>query len=125
MAPPSNKSPRPRGTGPRPGGAAPRQAGTVSRPWRHLAVLAALIIAMFAAIIGGAALHPGDWHSKFKVQLGLDLHGGTSLTLKAVSGKGKVPSQAAMNQAIGILVQRFSWDTHVDQVRAVIAEAVA
>ncbi len=63
---------------------------------------------MVASVIGGAFLHPGDWHSKFKVGLGLDLHGGTSVTLKAVAEKGGVPSKSDMNQAIAILESRFN-----------------
>ena len=62
---------------------------------------------LLATVIGGDVLHPGSWHDKFKVHLGLDLAGGTEITLKALSGKGKVPTQAAMNQAIIILTSRF------------------
>ena len=63
---------------------------------------------MLAAVIGGAALHPGNWHSKFKVGLGLDLHGGTSVTLKAVAANGGVPTKTDMNTAISILQSRFN-----------------
>ncbi len=63
---------------------------------------------MLAAVIGGAFVHPGEWHSKFKVLLGLDLHGGTSVTLKAVNNHGQVPSKTDMNTAIAILTSRFN-----------------
>ncbi len=63
---------------------------------------------MLVTVIGGAALHPSDWHSRFKVLLGLDLHGGTSVTLKAVSATGGVPSSTDMTTAIGILNGRFN-----------------
>jgi preprotein translocase subunit SecD len=63
---------------------------------------------MLAAVIGGAALHPSSWHAKFKVGLGLDLHGGTSVTLKAIAANGGVPTKADMNTAISILESRFN-----------------
>jgi preprotein translocase subunit SecD len=67
-----------------------------------------LVFVMLAAVISGAALHPGDWHSKFKVGLGLDLHGGTTVTLKAVAANGGVPSKTNMDTAISILESRFN-----------------
>jgi preprotein translocase subunit SecD len=73
-----------------------------------LGALVVIIVVMFAAIIGGEALHPGSWHQKFKIGLGLDLAGGTSVTLKAVADHGGVPSKADMTQAIAILNSRFN-----------------
>jgi preprotein translocase subunit SecD len=67
-----------------------------------------LIFIMFATIIGGVVLHPGDWHDKFKIGLGLDLHGGTQVTLKAVAAHGGVPSKSDMAQAISILENRVN-----------------
>ena len=63
---------------------------------------------MFATIIGGVILHPGNWHDKFKIGLGLDLHGGTQVTLKAVAAHGGVPSKSDMAQAISILENRVN-----------------
>jgi len=63
---------------------------------------------MFATIIGGVILHPGEWHDKFKIGLGLDLHGGTQVTLKAFAAHGGVPSKADMTVAISILENRVN-----------------
>jgi preprotein translocase subunit SecD len=84
-----------------------------SRPWRYLAVLIGLLIVMFATIIGGEIAHPGNWHDKFKVGLGLDLSSGTTITIKAVPLKEHgtqqtTPSAAAMNQSIAILNSRVN-----------------
>src|SRR5215470_5445585 len=97
----------------RPGGGTPRQPGVISRPWRYLAVLAALLIVMLGTIIGSAVAHPGDWHSKFKVGLGLDLSSGTTITIKAVplkehGHKDATPSSSAMAQSIAILNSRVN-----------------
>jgi preprotein translocase subunit SecD len=109
VAPPNSRSPRAGSAGSLSGGGSRPGGGvTVSRPGRYLAVLAALIIVMLATIIGGTIAHPGSWHSKFKVGLGLDLSSGTSVTLLAVGPHGGVPNQTAMNQAIAILESRVN-----------------
>ena len=84
-----------------------------SRPWRYLAVLVGLLIVLFATIIGGEIAHPGNWHGKFKVGLGLDLSSGTTITIKAVplkehGQKQTTPSSSAMNQSIAILNSRVN-----------------
>ena len=84
-----------------------------SRPWRYLAVLVGLLIVMFATIIGSNFAHPGTWHDKFKVGLGLDLSSGTTITIKAVplkehGHKQTTPSSSAMNQSIAILNSRVN-----------------
>ncbi len=63
---------------------------------------------MLGTIIGGALAHPGDWHGKFKVGLGLDLSSGTTITLKAVAPHGGVPTESQMSTAIGILTSRVN-----------------
>ena len=65
---------------------------------------------MLATIIGGAALHPGSWHDKFKVGLGLDLSSGTTVTIKTVVlGPGnRTPTSADMSQSIAILNSRLN-----------------
>ena len=104
-----SKSSRPGGSAWPGGSSTSRQQGSArSRPGLHLAALAVLVFVMLAAVISGAALHPGDWHSKFKVGLGLDLHGGTTVTLKAVAANGGVPSKTNMDTAISILESRFN-----------------
>jgi preprotein translocase subunit SecD len=80
-----------------------------SRPGRLLAVLAVLILVMLISILRGDIIHPGNWHSNFKVGLGLDLSSGTTVTLKAVPEKGhSTPSSGAMNQAISIMNNRVN-----------------
>jgi len=73
-------------------------------------VLVALLIVMLATIIGGAALHPGSWHDKFKVGLGLDLSSGTTVTIKTVVlGPGnRTPTSSDMSQSIAILNSRLN-----------------
>jgi preprotein translocase subunit SecD len=79
-----------------------------SRPWRALAVLIVLVIVMVTAVIGKNAFQPASWHRGFRVALGLDLAGGTTVTLKAVSAKpGQPPSQASMKVANGIMQSRL------------------
>jgi preprotein translocase subunit SecD len=65
---------------------------------------------MLATIIGGAALHPGSWHDKFKVGLGLDLSSGTTVTIKTVVlGPGNhTPTSSDMSQSIAILNSRLN-----------------
>ena len=73
---------------------------TGARPGRALAILAALLIALLAtAIIQGATA----------VRLGLDLRGGTSVTLqpRASTEAGKVTSEA-IDQAVAIIRQRVN-----------------
>ena len=82
----------------------------VSRPWRYLGVLAALLIVMLATIIGSALGNPGNWHSKFKVGLGLDLSSGTTVTIKTVVLKpgSPAPTGAQIAQSIAILNSRIN-----------------
>ncbi len=71
---------------------------TSSRPGRTLAIVAVVLIAF-----GALAFFQND-----KVKLGLDLRGGTSVTLQPrVAAGGKV-STAAINQAVSIIRQRVN-----------------
>jgi len=81
-----------------------------SLPWRYLGVLVALLIVMFAAIIGGAFVHPGNWHDKFKVGLGLDLSSGTTVTIKTVvlTPGQPAPTSGQITQSIAILNSRIN-----------------
>ena len=76
-------------------------AKTTGRPGRTIAILLVSIIALFAiAFIQGANA----------VKLGLDLRGGTSVTLQpriAVGESGKVTSEA-IDQAVSIIRQRVN-----------------
>lgn len=92
------------------GGSSSKAGGgvTVSRPGRYLAVLAALLIVMFLSVLGGTLIHPGAWHTKFKVALGLDLSSGTTFTILAAPPHGGTPSSAEMSQSIAILNSRLN-----------------
>ena len=81
---------------------------TVSRPGRALAALAVLIVAMLLGIVGKDVATPGNWKHDFKVQLGLDLAGGTSVTLAAQSLNGKPVTAAYMNEARSIMLARVN-----------------
>ncbi|CAN2200511.1 SecD Preprotein translocase subunit SecD [Candidatus Nanopelagicaceae bacterium] len=73
---------------------------TTGRPVRALAILAALIVALLAtALIQGAT----------SVRLGLDLRGGTSVTLqpRASNDSNKITSEA-IDQAVSIIRQRVN-----------------
>ena len=64
---------------------------------------------MLGGILRGNIIHPAKWHSSFVVGLGLDLSGGTTVTLEAVPEKGHaVPTQGAMTQAIDIMNERVN-----------------
>ena len=85
-------------------------SGNVSRPGRALAVLAAVIVLMFLAIVGGNIGSPGHWGKDFKVKLGLDLTSGTTVALKAEAPKGVSSAQFAadMTQAKNIMANRVN-----------------
>ncbi len=85
--------------------APPSRSG--SRPGRQLAALAALILVMVIGILGSQTFHPGNWQSRFRVGLGLDLSSGTEVVLQAVTAHG-APSTAAMQQAISVLESRVN-----------------
>ena len=74
---------------------------TASRPTRTLAILALVLVAMASLVfIQGAT----------SVRLGLDLRGGTSVTLQpriAPGDEGKVTSEA-IDQAVSIIRQRVN-----------------
>ena len=85
-------------------------SGNVSRPGRALAVLAAVIVLMFLAIVGGNIGSPGQWGKDFKVKLGLDLTSGTTVALRAQAPKGVSSGQFAadMTQAKNIMANRVN-----------------
>jgi preprotein translocase subunit SecD len=79
---------------------------TISHPFRAIGVLLALIIVMAVIITGADTFSPGKWHHDFRVALGLDLAGGTQVTLSATTISGKTPSAADMTTAIAIMNNR-------------------
>ena len=68
---------------------------TTSRPGRLLGSLAVLIVILLLGVLAGSIAQPSNWHSRFKVHLGLDLSSGTTVTLKAVPPKGTSATQLA------------------------------
>ena len=69
-----------------------------AKPGRTLAILALVLVALSAL-----AFIQND-----KVKLGLDLRGGTSVTLQPRVAKGGSVSSAAIAQAVGIIRQRVN-----------------
>jgi len=63
---------------------------------------------MLLAIVGKDAFSPGHWRHDFKVQLGLDLAGGTSVTEEAKTISGQAPSASDMAQARAIMIARVN-----------------
>src|SRR5690349_11825106 len=76
------------------------------RPSRQLAVLAAIFIVLASlAWFGGK----GGWRDRLEPKLGLDLIGGTTVTLQAQNLEGnKKPTQEQMETARRIIDQRVN-----------------
>jgi protein-export membrane protein SecD/preprotein translocase SecF subunit len=72
----------------------------VPRPWRPLALLTLLLILVFV----GALVLASSWAPR----LGLDLQGGTSITLSAQTVDGQEPSQESLDEAVAIIRQRVN-----------------
>jgi preprotein translocase subunit SecD len=75
------------------------------RPSRYLAVLAAIFIVLFAIVLG---FGKGSMSQRLKPKLGLDLVGGTTLTLVAKTLDGGPPSAASLEQARQIIESRVN-----------------
>ena len=82
--------------------------GNASRPGRHLAVLAAIIVLLLLAIVGANVAAPAKWHQAFQVHLGLDLTSGTTVSLKAVPVHGSTVTQTEMTEAQQIMFNRVN-----------------
>jgi preprotein translocase subunit SecD len=83
-------------------------SGNASRPGRHLAVLAAIIVVLLLAIVGAGVATPAKWHQAFKVHLGLDLTSGTTVSLRAVPVHGSKVTPAEMQTAQQIMFNRVN-----------------
>jgi preprotein translocase subunit SecD len=81
---------------------------TVPHPGRALAVLVALIVIMLLSLLGGNLFSPGQWHKDFRIGLGLDLSGGTELSMKATTLSGGLPTNGDMQEAITIILARVN-----------------
>lgn len=69
------------------------------RPGRALAVVLAVVVVLYLALIAGTRQTP---------KLGLDLRGGTSAVLTATAPGGRTPSAAALGQTVDILRNRLA-----------------
>jgi preprotein translocase subunit SecD len=54
---------------------------------------------MLLGVLGGSLAQPSHWHKRFKVDLGLDLSSGTTVTLKAVPPPGTSATQLSADMA--------------------------
>ena len=63
---------------------------------------------MLFSILGAQTFSPSNWHNQFKVGLGLDLSSGTQVVLKAATLNGQAPSSDAMQESIGVLLNRVN-----------------
>jgi preprotein translocase subunit SecD len=63
---------------------------------------------MLVGILGGSLLRPAHWQKDFKVGLGLDLSGGTQVTMGATTPTGGNPSGTEMNEAKSIILARIN-----------------
>lgn len=77
----------------------PPSSSHTPNPWRALGVMFALIVAMGATM---------GFQQVLKPELALDLAGGTTVTLKAVTENGRPPSPTSMDQALEIMRSRVN-----------------
>jgi preprotein translocase subunit SecD len=75
------------------------------RPSRYLAVLAAIFIVLYSILLG---FGKGSVSDRLKPKLGLDLVGGTTLTLVAKTLDGAPPTAASLEQARQIIENRVN-----------------
>ena len=75
------------------------------RPSRYLFALAALFIVLFGIVLGFGS---GSFSERLKPKLGLDLVGGTTVTLVARTPDCKAPSAAQLEQARQIMENRVN-----------------
>ena len=71
------------------------------RPGRYLWVFAVIVVGLYALVFGTGDHKPSP-------QLGIDLKGGTTVTLTARTLNGQAPSQQALNQAQQIIMTRVN-----------------
>jgi preprotein translocase subunit SecD len=72
---------------------------SAQRPWRSLAALAVVLVALYATMFGVNATHP---------RLAIDLAGGTSAVFTAVLPHNATPSSGDMGQAVSIMQERVN-----------------
>ena len=77
-------------------------------PSRYLAVLGGIFVVLYALVFFTGPGSTGDLHQKLKPRLGLDLVGGTTLTLIAQTPDGKAPPKTSLEEARNIIEQRVN-----------------
>lgn len=76
------------------------------RPGRQLAVLGVIFVILYSLVFFAGA--KGSWHDRLEPKLGLDLIGGTRVTLEANSLEGKAPSAERLEEARQIIEDRVN-----------------
>jgi preprotein translocase subunit SecD len=77
-------------------------------PSRYLIVLAAIFVVLYALVFFTGPGTLSHWQGRLKPKLGLDLVGGTTLTLIASEPGGKTPSAANLEEARQIIENRVN-----------------
>jgi len=75
------------------------------RPSRYLFTLGAIFIVLFGVVLGFGS---GSFSNRLKPSLGLDLVGGTTLTLIAKTTDGKPPTRESLELAKDIIQKRVN-----------------
>ncbi|HUQ00472.1 MAG TPA: protein translocase subunit SecD [Aeromicrobium sp.] len=87
---------------------APTTRRTMPKPRRTLLLFLAFVLGLVALLVGLDLHSPKDAHSVWAPRLGLDLEGGTRITLQAKTEKGKTPDPQKLQQARSIIDQRVN-----------------
>jgi preprotein translocase subunit SecD len=77
------------------------------RPGRQLAVLGFIMVVLYLLVFFGSGA-TGSWQNRLHPKLGLDLIGGTRMTLKASTVDGQPPSAQNLEQARRIIENRVN-----------------
>lgn len=77
-------------------------------PSRYLIVLAAIFVVLYALVFFTGPGSLSNWQGKLKPKLGLDLVGGTTLTLTASEPGGKTPTASSLEEARQIIENRVN-----------------
>jgi preprotein translocase subunit SecD len=75
------------------------------RPGRQLIALGLIFAILYAIVYFGGS---GSWRQRFEPKLGLDLIGGTRVTLQAKTADGKPPPASSLEQARQIIENRVN-----------------
>ena len=76
------------------------------RPGRHLAALGVIFVVLYLLVFFAGA--SGDWKQRLQPKLGLDLVGGTRVTLEAKTLDGNPPPAASLERAREIIENRVN-----------------